>query len=66
MKTRNHNMKRYSVGVFIPSFCDQDYLRDRDETIFAESAEEAKETFLKWKGGWLKPEERKFVKAEEL
>lgn len=59
-------MKRYLVGVYVPSFCDQDYLRDRDETIQAESPEDARAEFIKLKGGWLRAEERKLIQVKEL
>lgn len=37
--------KTYKVGILIPKFCDQRYLRDRDEDIEANSEKEAIEIY---------------------
>lgn len=59
-------MKQYLVGVYNPSFCDQEYLRDRDEHIEAQDEIQARQIFINRKEGWLRYEERKLIKVTEL
>jgi D-hexose-6-phosphate mutarotase len=36
---------KYTIGIIIPTFCDQRYLRDRDLEIEADSEDEAIEKY---------------------
>ena len=55
----------YRIGIYYPEFCDQPYLRDRDEWIQAESAPEALKIWLEGHKHWIHPTERKMVKVME-
>lgn len=59
--TPDWNPKKFVVGVYAPDFCDQDYIRDRDELVVAKNEAEAKRIFIKLKTGWLRPEEQRLV-----
>lgn len=59
-------IKYYLVGLDVPAFCDQPYLRDRDEVITAQSAEEAKAIWIKNHEHWLRRDEVFYVKAKEV
>ena len=53
----------YKVGVVVPGFCDQAYLRDRDEIISAASEESAIQQWIKNHDHWIRPDEHKFVQV---
>lgn len=55
----------YKVGLVKEDFCDQRYLRDRDEEVLAETAEEAIQEFIKMKKGWLRKNEHRYVEVLE-
>lgn len=55
--------RTFLVGVVVPDFCDQAYLRDRDLKIHAQDESAAIQKFIEeYKGYWLRPEEFKFVR----
>ena len=59
-------MDAFIVGVDAPFFCDQPYIRDRDEKIFALNAQEAIKIWLKNHIHWIRPDEVRLVKAKHV
>lgn len=55
--------KEVIVGLYIPDFCDQGYIRDRDERVLAKNEEEAKVIFRDLKYTWLCDNEIRFIKV---
>lgn len=68
MKTTGEhtNMDAFIVGVDAPFFCDQQYIRDRDEKIFAQNVQEAIEIWLENHKLWIRPDEVRLVKAKQV
>ena len=60
------NLQMYLVGVDAPTFCDQVYIRDRDEKIQAENAQEAIKIWLQNHVTWIRPDEVHLVKAKQV
>lgn len=59
--------KNYKVGIIIPDFCDQRYLRDRDENIIADSEEKAIEIFTEKKiRNFFNDDEIRMVKSGQI
>lgn len=53
----------WMVGVVMPSFEDQRYLRDRDMEVIAYTAEDAKKEWFEHYSHWIRPEEKHLVQA---
>lgn len=60
------NLQMYLVGVDAPTFCDQAYIRDRDEKIQAENASAAIKIWLENHKHWIRPDEIHLVKAKHM
>ena len=60
------NMDTFIVGVDAPTFCDQAYIRDRDEKIQAENAQAAIKIWLENHKLWIRPDEVHLVKAKQV
>lgn len=57
----------YKVGIIIPSFCDQKYLRDRDREIEASSEDKAIEEFKEYAfKHYLNENERSAVRRGQI
>jgi hypothetical protein len=58
-------MAKYKVGVYLPSFCDQAYIRDRDLVIEAENEKEAISQWCVRMKNWIREDEKHLVKVLE-
>lgn len=59
-------VKKLLIGLDVPDFCDQDYLRDRDEVVplfEGETEADAIALWIKERHGWLKTSEHKYIKV---
>jgi hypothetical protein len=54
-------MNDYLVGIKLTKYIDEQYVRDRDETIRASSEKEAIESWKIRRTGWLRDDEHKFI-----
>jgi len=65
-RSRNLERKYYRVGITIPTFCDQQYLRARDEEIYAKTGYEAIEVYKTLYTDWLNEDEKKALKQGKI
>lgn len=59
-------VRKVLVGVVIESFCDQRYLRDRDEVVPLYEGETDSTAISLWMEeykGWIRADEKKYVKV---
>ena len=55
---------KFIVGVIVPGFGDEAYLRDRDKLVGAQNAAEAREKYIaELSKYWLRRDEFRFVKV---
>ncbi|MEK5060963.1 hypothetical protein MHB81_21740 [Paenibacillus sp. FSL H7-0326] len=57
------NMPEWLVGVVMPTFVDQRYIRDRDLEIAAPTAEDAKRKWFEHMKNWIREDEKHLVKV---
>ena len=59
-------MNRFLVGIEKLDFCDQPYLRDRDEWVNADTEIEAIAKWVARKEGWLRSDDDAYIKIFEV